>query len=82
MDSKSIHISEMQKQMDIARIRQQQINLKAWKSDGTVIEYHHWLVKGGHGKGGHHRLLNPVNKEVRTVPDIYIFEFCGKSVYL
>lgn len=77
-----IHISEVQRQLDVARIYSQTVNLKAYATDGTAIEYKGWIVKGGYWTGGWHRIMNPVNGEIRTVPDIFIFEFMGKEVYL
>ena len=70
------------KLMVMARDEGATVNLKAWSSEGEVIDYKGWMVKGGSWRGGFHRLVNPVNGEVRTVPDIYIFNFMGKTVFL
>ena len=41
---KPIHITEMRKQLDIAAIRKQLVNLKCWKlKTGDIIAYKGWL---------------------------------------
>lgn len=82
MPKSAYHINEVLKLMDKARDDGATVNLKAWSSEGEVIDYNGWMVKGGSWRGGFHRLVNPVNGEVRTVPDIYIFNFMGKTVFL
>ena len=62
--NKPIHITEMRKQLDIAAIRKQLVNLKCWKlKTGDIIEYKGWLVKSGHWRGGtwksHTNLTHP-----------------------
>lgn len=80
---KPIHITEMRKQLDVAAIYSQTVNLKCWKlSTGDIIEYNGWLVKNGHWRGGTHRLVNPDNRQIREVRDICIFEFMGHEIYL
>lgn len=80
---RTIHITDMKRELDIARIRNQSVNLRCWKlSTGDIIEYKGWYVKGSHWRGGTHRLFNPDNGQVREVRDICIFEFMGKEVYL
>ncbi len=76
------HLTEVLRLLAKAERDRSTINLKAWTSDGRVIDYSGWLVKGGSWRGGFHRLVNPANGEVRTVPDIYIFNFLGKPVFL
>lgn len=83
MKPKPIHITEMRRQLDIAAIRSQRVNLRCWKlSTGEILEYKGWLVKGGHWRGGTHRLINPQNRQIRKVRDICIFEFMGHEIYL
>ena len=48
---------------------------------GNVIEYRGWMVSSN-WRGGWHRIVNPVNNQIRTVPDILIFEINGLSIYL
>ena len=82
MPKSAYHINEVLKLMDKARDEGATVNLKAWSSEGEVIDYNGWMVKGGSWRGGFHRLVNPVNGEVRTVPDMYIFNFMGTTVFL
>lgn len=80
---KPIHRSEMQKQLDIAAIRGQTVNLRCWKlENGDILHYQGWLVKSGHWHGGTHRLLNPANGQIRMVRDCTIFEFMGHEIYM
>lgn len=81
--NKPIHITEMRRQLDIAAIRKQLVNLKCWKlKTGDIIEYKGWLVKSGHWRGGTHRLINPKNRQIREVRDVCIFEFMGAEIYM
>jgi hypothetical protein len=79
---KPIHFKEMQQLLDIARETHQKVNILAWDSKGNVIEYRGWLVSSSSWRGGWHRLLNLVNNEIRTVPDIFIFNINGHQIYL
>ena len=79
---KPIHFKEMQQLLDIARETHQKVNILAWDSKGNVIEYREWLVSSSSWRGGWHRLLNQVNNEIRTVPDIFIFNINGHQIYL
>lgn len=82
MAKNAYHINDVCLLLDQAKADEAAVNLMAWTSDGRVIDYSGWLVKGGSWRGGFHRLMNPANGEVRTVPDIYIFNFLGKPVFL
>lgn len=77
-----IHFSEMQRLMDSAYQHRQTLNVKAWKSDGHRVEYRGWLVHHQYWKGGYVRLVNPLNREMRLVPEIFIYEINGRKVYL
>lgn len=80
---KVVHINEAMQIMDIAREHRQTVNLKVWEGQtGNVIEYRGWLVSSSSWKRGWHKIINPVNNQIRTVPDIYIFEINGLSIYL
>lgn len=80
---KPIHLTEIKKQLDIAKIRAQLVNLRCWElKSGDIIDYRGWLVIGSHWRGGTHRLKNPVNGQIRMVRDITIFEFMGHEIYL
>jgi hypothetical protein len=78
----AIHINDMRRQMDICRIMNRRVDIWAWRSTGETIHYDGWLVKGGHWRGGVHRLMNPDNGQIRAVPDIFIFKFNKHSIYL
>ena len=82
-NKKAIHFNEALQIMDLARERKQTVNLKVWElQTGNVIEYRGWLVSSSNWKGGWHRVINPVNNQIRTVPDILIHEINGLSIYL
>ena len=76
------HLTEVLRLLAKAERDRSTINLKAWTSDGETVDYTGWLVRGSSWRGGFHRLINPANVEVRTVPDIYIHQFLGLPVYL
>lgn len=77
-----IHFKQMQQLLDIARESRQKVNVSAWDSKGNVIEYRGWLVSSSSWRKGWHKLINPVNNEIRTVPDIFIFNINGHQIYL
>ena len=83
MEKKAIHLNEALQILDLARERRQTVNLKVWElQTGAVIEYRGWLVSSSNWKGGWHRVINPTNNQIRTVPDILIHEINGLSIYL
>lgn len=77
-----MHITEMQRHLDTAKIWNQTVNLEYWKKDGTIIHLNGWLVIGSHWRGGTHNLRNPANGEVRKVRDINIFKFNNHEIYV
>jgi hypothetical protein len=77
-----IHFSEMQRLMDTAYQRRQTLNIKAFRSDGNRVEYRGWIIHHQYWKGGYVRLVNPVNREIRLVPEVFIYEINGRKVYL
>lgn len=82
-NKKPIHLTEMKKQLDICKIRNQLVNLRCWElKTGDIIEYKGWMVIGSHWRGGTHRLKNPRNGQIRMVRDITIFEYMGHEIYL
>lgn len=81
-ERKPIHFKEMQQLLDIARESRQKVNVSAWDQKGNVIEYRGWLVSSSSWRKGWHKLINPVNNEIRTVPDIFIFNINGHQIYL
>lgn len=77
-----IHFKQMQQLLDVAHETRQKVNVSAWDQKGNVIEYRGWLVSSSSWRKGWHKLINPVNNEIRTVPDIYIFNINGHNIYL
>lgn len=77
-----IHFSEMQRLMDTAYQRRLTLNIKAFRSDGNRVEYRGWIIHHQYWKGGYVRLVNPVNREIRLVPEVFIYEINGRKVYL
>ena len=77
------HINYVLEQLDLAAKYRQKVRVKAWqKENGEVVDYTGWIPTGSHWRGGIHRLMNPINGQVRAVIDVLIFEFNGHSVYL
>lgn len=77
-----IHFSEMQRLMDTAYQRRQTLNIKAFRSDGNRVEYRGWIIHHQYWGGGYVRLVNPVNRQIRLVPEVFIYEINGMKVYL
>lgn len=77
-----LHINEGLQLLDIARDSRQRVNILAWDSKGNIIEYKGWLVSSSDWRRGWHRIVNPVNNQIRTVPDIYMFNINGHPIYL
>lgn len=82
MDRKVIHFSEMLHLIAVAEERRQTLNIKAWKSTGEIVEYKGWVVHHDYWRGGYVRLRNPINREIRLIPQIYIIEINNYKVYL
>ncbi len=77
-----IHFSEMQRLMDTAYQRRQTLNIKAFRSDGNRVEYRGWIIHHQYWRGGYVRMVNPVNRQIRLVPEVFIYEINGMKVYL
>lgn len=77
-----IHFSEMQRLMDTAYQRRQTLNIKAFRSDGNRVEYRGWIIHHQYWRGGYVRLVNPVNRQIRLAPEVFIYEINGRKVYL
>lgn len=77
-----IHFSEMQRLMDTAYQRRQTLNIKAFRSDGNRVEYRGWIIHHQYWRSGYVRLVNPVNRQIRLVPEVFIYEINGMKVYL
>ena len=82
MQLRPIHMNEGLQILDIARDSKQRVNVLAWDSKGNIIEYRGWMVSSSNWKKGWHRLVNPVNNQIRSVPDIFIFNINGHPIYL
>lgn len=78
----ALHINEVLQLLDKAGEEHKKVNVRAWKKDGNEVDYIGWLPLTGHWRGGIHRLMNPVNGDVRAVIDVLIYEFNGHTVYL
>lgn len=79
---KPVHFSEMQRIIGVAEERRQTVNVKAWTSDGRVNDYNGWYVHHQYWRKGFVRLRNPVNRQIRLVPEIFIIEINGCKIYL
>lgn len=79
---KTMHFTEMQHLIAIAEEHRQTLNVKAWTTEGKVNEYNGWIVHHQYWRKGYVRLRNSSNGEIRLVPEIYILEVNGYSIYL
>ena len=79
---KTMHFTEMRHLIAIAEEHRQTLNVKAWTTEGKVNEYNGWIVHHQYWRKGYVRLRNPANGEIRLVPEIYILEVNGYSIYL
>lgn len=77
-----IHMNKGLQILDIAHETRQRVSVSAWDLKGNIIEYKGWMVSSSNWKKGWHKLINPVNNEIRTVPDIMIFNINGHAIYL
>ncbi len=77
-----MHFNEMLHLLAIAEEHRQTLNIKAWRSDGEIIEYKGWLVHHDYWRGGYVKLRNPVSRQIRQIPEIFIFEINNHQVYL
>lgn len=84
MENRPIHFTEMMRVLSLAFQHRQTVTVKAWSiaDHGEIIEYRNWYVHGEYWRGGFIRLRNPINGQIRTVPDIFIFELNGRRVFL
>lgn len=78
----AMHIKEVQKALDKACKDGTPVSIRALKRNGEWADYNGWVVHGGHWRRGVHRLRNPVNGEIRAIPDICIKYFNGHKMYL
>ncbi len=81
--AEAIHINDAMQVLDIAREQRQKVDLQVWEGKtGEIIDYRGWLVSSSSWRGGWHRIVNPVNNQIRTVPDIFIIKINGQPMYL
>ena len=79
----AIHFSEMLRLLDQAYQHRSLVDVWAWEgTTGEIIHYNGWLVHHVHWRGGYVRLRNPKNREIRTLPQIYIIKINNKRIYL
>lgn len=82
-ERKPLHFNEAMQLLDIARESKQRVNLLVWEGKtGNVIEYKGWMVSSSSWRKGWHKIINPVNNQIRTVPDIFIFKINDHQIYL
>lgn len=80
---RAVHFKEMQQLLDIAKDRRQTVNICAWEgSTGEIIKYYGWYVSSSNWHKGWHKLISPDSRQIRTVPDIFIFKINEHPVYL
>ena len=78
-----IHFNDAMQLLDVARESKQRVNLLVWEGKtGNVIEYKGWMVSSSSWRKGWHKIINPVNNQIRTVPDIFIFNINGHQIFL
>lgn len=81
-EARPIHFSEM---LDLLRKAEETgalVNMLTWKTNGEIRHYDRWKVVGSHWRGGVVRLMDPQTRELRQVPQIFIFEIMGHRVFL
>ena len=81
--AEAIHINDAMQVLDIAREQHRKVDLQVWEGKtGEIIDYRGWLVSSSSWRGGWHRIVNPANNQIRTVPDIFIISINGQPMYL
>lgn len=80
---RAIQFKEMQQLLDVAKDKRQTVNISAWEGgSGDIIEYRGWFVSSSNWHKGWHKLVSPDGRQIRTVPDIFIFKINDHPVYL
>ena len=80
---KAIHFTEMLRQIDLAYQHRALVDVYAYKGEtGAIVHYKGWLVHHVAWRGGFIRLRNPKNRELRTIPQIFIIQINNQKVYL
>ena len=79
----AIHFSDMLRLVDQAYQHRTLVDVAAWEGGtGKVLHYKGWLVHHVIWRGGYIRLRNPKNRELRTLPQIFIININNKRVFL
>ena len=79
----AIYFSDMLRLLDQAYQHRTLVDVAAWEGGtGKVLHYKGWLVHHVNWRGGYIRLRNPKNRELRTLPQIFIFFINNKRVFL
>lgn len=83
MTKTALHLTDVQRALDTARINKQRVDVSFWKkSTGDIVHLKGWLVTGSHWRGGTHRFFNSESGQLREIRDINIFNFNGHEVYV
>lgn len=89
MAKSPIHFSEALEIIRRAKETNTCVSLKAYKlgkkgegDSGIIVCYDSWKVTGEYYLGGYIRLMNPLNGQIRRIPEIFITEILGHKVYL
>lgn len=84
-----IHFSEALELIRRAKETHTCISLKAYKlgkkgagDSGIIVAYESWKVYTDYYLGGYVKLQNPINGEIRLIPEIFITEILGHKIYL
>jgi len=78
-----IHINKALQILDIAKETNKKVTILAWEgSTGNILEYKNWMVSSSSWRKGWHKIINPASREIRTLPDIFIFNVNGHPIYL
>lgn len=80
---KAIHFTEMLRQIDQAYQHRALVDVYAYKCEtGAIVHYKGWLVHHVAWRQGFIRLKNPKNRELRTIPQIFIIQINNQKIYL
>lgn len=84
-----IHFSEALEILRRAFETKTCVTLKAYKvgkkgdaDSGVIVTYDSWKVSSNYYKGGYIRLMNPINSQIRLIPEICIVEILGHKIFL
>ncbi len=79
----ALHFSDMLRLLDAAYQHRSLVDIYAWEGGtGDVIHYKGWLVHHVNWRGGYVRLRSTANRQIRTVPQVFIFRINNQQIYL